>query len=198
MSKSLPKYLIGIDTETSGTNIPGEICPNEVPSQCLSIALIVLDTHRLALPEVASFKGEMRFDDSQFDWSEQAEKIHGLTREYLADAPTIAQVAGLIVPFINYFIPADERVILLGHNPSFDRAFLLQVLQAGGQQLKLHHRMVDGFSLGFGYYGLQNSDEQLAFFGQSREYHNPLDDIRQTAEMLRAVRRGGDRELKSN
>mgnify|MGYP005840208083 CR=1 FL=1 len=196
MSMSLSRYLIGIATKaTKCTNVPGQIGPDETPSQCLAIALIVLDTHRPELPEVASFYSEIQFDDSRFEWSAEAEEVHGLSREHLADAAPMADVAYDVLTFIRQFVGRDEQLVLLGHDPVIERGYLIQVLAAGGHEIKLHHLMVDGFTLGFSYYGLQHSGEQFAFFGKARGDHHALDDIRQTAEMLRVVRQGGNRKL---
>ena len=43
-NRHVPRYLIGTDVETSGTNVPGRIGPDQTPSQCLSIGIIIIDT----------------------------------------------------------------------------------------------------------------------------------------------------------
>lgn len=191
----LPRYIIGTDTETSGEQIPGQIKPGATPSQCLSIGVILLDSQRPDLPEVASFYREIRFDGSNYRWESWTEDKHGLTREHLADAPTMSQVGNELADFLSMYINPDERNLLLAHNPGFDRAFIGQVLASAGRDVRFSYRALDAFSLGYGSFGLESSDEQFAFLGQKRSAHNALDDIRLSAEILREARRCGNRKL---
>lgn len=196
-NRRVPRYIIGTDVETSGANIPGQISPEQTPSQCLSIGVIIIDTQRPGLPEVASFYREIRFDPTRFNWEDWTTDVHGLTHDNLADKPTMALVASELIRFLSRYVNTLEPQVLMAHNPGFDRAFLLQVLEAGGYTINLAYRMIDAFSLGFGHYGLHNTNEQFAFMGTHRGNHNALQDIRLVADMLRLVRSAGNRKLVS-
>lgn len=196
MAKKLPAYFIAVDVETSGIIRPGTEKPGEKPSQCISIALLVIDTH--TLDEVDSFYSTIRFDPARFDWSTQAEAIHGLSQAQLASAPDMATVAKQVIAVIQRWLPPQENKLFLGHNPSFDQSFLQQLMAEIGDMMRFIHRALDAFSYGFAAFGLENSDEQFTFLGADRSgAHNALDDIRLSVGMLREVRRAGDAWRKS-
>ena len=191
MAKKLPAYFIAVDVETSGVIRPSTEKAGEKPSQCISIALLVIDTHTLA--EVDSYYSAISFDPTRFDWSTQAEAIHGLSQKDLSTAPDMATVAKQVVTVIRRWLPPQDAMLFLGHNPSFDQAFFQQLMAEIGEDMRFIHRALDAFSYGFAAFGLENSDEQFSFMNVDRSgVHNALDDIRLSVEMLREVRKAGD------
>lgn len=191
MAKKLPPYFIAVDVETSGVIRPGTEKPGEKPSQCISIALLVIDTK--TLDEVDSYYSTIRFDPTRFDWSTRAEAVHGLSQAALANAPDMATVARQLVTIIQRWLPPQDKKLFLGHNPSFDQSFTLQLMAEIGESLQFIHRALDGFSYGFAAFGLENSDEHFDYMNVDRSgAHNALDDIRLSVEMLREVRRAGE------
>ena len=197
MGKKLPGYFIAVDVETTGIIRPGTEKDGQKPSQCISIALLVLDTHTLA--EVDSYYSTIRFDPTRFDWSTQAEAVHGLSQAQLASSPDMATVARQVLQVIQRWLPPQEAKLFMGHNPSFDQSFTQQLMAEINEQLKFIHRALDAFSFGFAAFGLENSDEQFTFMDVDRSgVHNALDDIRLSVSMLRQVRKAGEAYRKQN
>lgn len=191
MAKKLPAYFIAVDVESSGIIRPGTEKPGQKPSQCISIALLVIDTHTMA--EVDSYYSTIRFDPTRFDWSQQAEAIHGLSQQTLSTAPDMATVARQVKAIVDRWLPPQEAKLFAAHNPSFDMDFTVQVLAEIGETMRFIHRALDAFSYGFATFGLENSDDQFAFLGVDRSgVHNALDDIRLSIAMLREVRKAGE------
>ena len=69
------------------------------------------------------------------------------------------------------------------------------MLDAGGHKFELSYRMIDTFSLGHSFYGIENTDQLFEFFGIDRGHHAATEDIRLSAEMYRLVRQAGNRKL---
>ena len=191
MGKKLPAYFMAVDVETTGLILPGTEAAGQKPSQCISIALLIIDTH--TLEEVDAYYTTIKFDATRFDWNDGAAKIHGFTQQSLANSPHMADVARIALNMINRWLPPQESKLFMGHNPNFDKSFMQQLMAEIGENIKFIHRALDAFSFGFATFGLENSDEQFDFLGVNRDdIHNALDDIRNSVAMLREVRRAGE------
>lgn len=190
---SSPDYIVAVDVETSGTTLPGEEKPGKKPSQAIEIAVCIVDRRTLQI--VDSFESRIRFDAANFSWDDGAQKVHGISRADLADAPTSAEVGEKVWQLIRKWLPnANRGILFLAHNPTFDKAFTIAVVSAAGHKLKFLTRTLDAFSYGFAAFGLHNSDHQFRFIGAHRDKnnHRAIDDIKLSIEMLRWVRRAGN------
>lgn len=130
---------------------------------------------------------------NQCMWSDKAEAVHGLSRAYLAENgkhrdDAICDIAEFI---FKHFDPSDS-IVLAGQNAgSFDKYFLLEIFDAYGLQLKLSHRTVDTFSVGYTTFGFTDSDQLFNAF-QCRipgQPHNALTDAAAVLKVLQTVRR---------
>ncbi|RWZ87251.1 MAG: 3'-5' exonuclease [Hydrotalea sp. AMD] len=194
MSKSTPRgyitRLLALDCETSG------ICNGDDPSfnrdtgeycQAVSWGLIVVDA--TTLNPIDELYLEIKWDGKSI-WSPQAEKIHGLSKQYLAEngitrSEAVEHIGNLIIDHWGPFSP----VHILGHNPHFDLAFLKSDLRSEGLEVKFGNKRLDTNSIGFGVYGTHNSDDLFETIGlPPRKDHNALDDARSALKVFQTTR----------
>lgn len=178
--------VLAIDIESSGMAYSRD---SDDPSinprtgdvyQVVSIGLIVAS--------VATFKPieelyvEIKWDGKSV-WSKEAERVHGLTREYLSQhgvdrEDAVTEIGNLI---INHWGP-DIPVCLLGHNvATFDMWFLKRLMRSEGIELRFGNRYIDTNSIGVATFGTFNSDDLFAAAGcpeRDPHNHNALDDAR--------------------
>jgi hypothetical protein len=132
---------------------------------------------------------EQRLNNPNF--GKGAEKVHGLTFQYLeengmSEEEAVVKIGEII---LKYFGP-DNAIKLIGHNVHlFDLAFLRDLFNRHGVVLKFGNRHMDSNSLGFGTVGAWNSGDLFETLGhESRGNHNALDDIRMTVDAFRTIR----------
>lgn len=197
--KSQPeiKFGLGIDWETSGSSWGND---SSIDYQGISFGAIVFNAK--TFEPIETLYREIKFNPNKFKWSDDAEKIHGLSREHLEEHGVTQEdaAADLLDLILKYFGP-NGKVMFLGHNPEFDRRFTDQCLRSvefefsvehknkDYQHIQLHHVMLDTSALGFITLGLYKSDllfEALGF--EARKDHNALDDIKMTLETCRTLR----------
>lgn len=191
-----PEFGLCIDWETSGAAFGKD---SSKFFQGISFGAIVFRTADFSVVE--ELYCMVKFDESKWQWSDEAQKIHGLTREKLeAEGFTAEEAAGALAELIlKYF--GNTKVMFLGHNPEFDRRFTNQLLlnidvefstervtdSAGW--IEVHHVLLDTSALGMITLGLFKSDllfDRLGF--AERGEHNALTDARQTLETCAAIR----------
>jgi len=188
-SKAHPgKYAILLDWETSGSNFGGD---SSVEHQGIAFGGVVFDT--TTFEEVDSIYHALHFDDKKYKWSAEAEKIHGLSREYLAEhgVPREEGLASLLELILKYWAPGS-KILFAGHNVSFDNDFTSQLFRDFGllDSLKFHHVVVDTSGIGFVLIGEYKSDAVFKILGglDDRGAHNALEDARATLAVLRTAR----------
>lgn len=176
--------LLAIDVETTGFSKGSDPALNH---QIVSIGLIVADSDFNAIDE---FYCEIKWNGTSL-WTTSAENIHGLTREYL-DANGIEEEDAVvkILEFILKYYDPDEPIVFLGHNvKGFDIAFLKKLINKYNMDLKIAHRAVDSFSVGFTCFGANNSDELFSYFYDNRTTHNALEDARMSLGVCRKTKK---------
>ena len=183
--------LLAIDSETTGLAYNCDD-PSYNPNtgemfQAISWGIIVVDAVNL-LP-IEELYVEIQWDGKSV-WSPGAEKIHGLSKQYLAEngitsTEAVEQIANLI---LKHWGPSSP-VHVLGHNPWFDLSFLKRLLRSEGLEIKFGNKMVDTNSIGFAIYDTHNSDDLFEYVGiPSRKDHNALDDARCALQVLQTTR----------
>jgi DNA polymerase III epsilon subunit-like protein len=189
-SKAHPgKYGLLIDWETSGSDFGGD---SSIAHQGLSFGALIVNTE--TWEEVDSLHCELRFDETKYKWTEGAQKIHGLTREYLAEhgMPREEALAALIELLMRYFAPGS-KIMSIGHNVSFDNDFTMQLFRDHGLEdaLKFHHVLVDTSGFSFALIGEYKSDVVFELLGgiDKRGLHNPLNDARACLAVLRNAKK---------
>lgn len=192
-SKAHPgKYGLLIDWETSGSDFGGD---SSVQYQGLTFGAVVFDT--TTFDAVDTLYRELHFDDTKYKWTEGAEKIHGKSREYLAEhgVPREEALADLMELILKYWAPGS-KILVAGHNVSFDNDFTMQLFRDHGLEdaVKFHHVVVDTSGIGFVCIGEYKSDAVFKILGglEQRDGHNALEDALATLAVLRTVRQTFD------
>lgn len=150
--KIFPKYGICIDWETSGAEwgqtrkiVYGK------KHQGISFGAVVFDARTLT--PIETLYREIQFDGTKWEWSAEAEAIHGLSREYLATNGITQEEAAIDLAdlILRYFGPPTQQnyVHFLGHNVYFDVAFTEQLLDPFGLMFNVSHTILDSSCVGF-------------------------------------------------
>jgi oligoribonuclease (3'-5' exoribonuclease) len=179
------KNILAIDCETSGINFNGN--PSQ-GYQAVSWGMLIIDADTYdTLDELYI---EIKWN-GEAEWNEKAEKIHGLSKEYL-EANGMSEEDALlkIINFITPYFPPGTPVNLLGHNVHlFDKCFLEDLFHRFGMELKTRQRHIDSFSVFQAVVGAYDSDEAFGFLmGDERDEHNSLEDIRLTVNSLKIIK----------
>jgi len=168
---------IVLDTETTGLNA-------RLGDRVIEIGCIEIRNRRVTDRHFHAYLNPER------DIEEGAAKVHGLTREFLADKPRFADVAG---DFLDYVREAE----LIIHNAEFDLEFLNQELALAklaplGEQVA---GVIDTLALARELHpGKRNSldalCERYAIDNAHRRLHGALLDAELLAEVYLAMTRG--------
>ena len=174
-----------IDWETSGSDFNGNSADH---FQGLAFGAIVVDN--TTWDEIDSVYCEMQFDGTKYRWSDEAQKIHGLTREYLATQNTREQACEKFMNLVLDHFSPNDNIMLGGHNRDFDEAFTLQLLNDFGLRLKFHHVKPDSSGLAFVLLGEYKSDVVFGLLaGVNRTgSHNALEDARAVATTFKTMK----------
>jgi hypothetical protein len=195
------KYSLWLDWETSGAAFdlpyPEQFAPGMF--QGIQLGLVVADNENFE--EVDALKVNIKFD-STYQWQDAAQKIHGLSREFLEENGVDAEeaVATIIEFIVKYFgedviyygegKPDRTRTICFGgHNLGFDIAALQALLKRFNFAVAEHHVRIDTSSLGFAAVGIYKSTPLFAHFGgEKRGDHDALEDTRQALAVATGVK----------
>lgn len=200
MTKSRAAFdlLLATDAETTGIAM-GCVDPTFNPEtgekfQAISFGFVVAraDTFQ----PVDELYVEIKYDD-RYVWSDGAQRVHGLTREYLEENGMTRQEAAFkIVEFIQkYFGPVEtiRKLVLLGQNvATFDRYFLIELLsEVGADIIQFGNRHVDTFSIGLATLGVYSSNELFDALGLERDpnNHNALEDTKHALKAARLIKK---------
>jgi DNA polymerase III epsilon subunit-like protein len=186
-SKAHPgKYGLSCDWETSGSDFDGDSTKRY---QGIAYGAVIFDTE--TFEPVETLYRELHFDDKKYEWTAEAEKIHGLSREYLAKNG-VSREEGLIdfLDLILRYIGGESKIMFAGHNVDFDIAFTVQLVSDFSIPLQVHHVNLDTSGAGFICIGEYKSDNVFEFFtGKKRDgAHNALDDALMALETIRNMR----------
>lgn len=186
---------LAIDAETSGIAF-GSVDPTRDDKtgekfQAVSFGLIVANVR--TFKPIDELYVEIQYDP-EYTWSDGAQKVHGLTREYLNENGMTREEAGhKIADFIEkHFGPVNliRKICLLGHNvATFDRYFIIDLLEAAGRVPQFGNRHIDTFSLGIVTLDAFSSDELFTKLGMVRDpnNHNALEDTRMALKAARMI-----------
>jgi len=179
------KYALAIDWETSGSDFSGD---SSATYQGLAFGAVIFSTE--TLEPVETLYREMQFDETKYQWSEDAVKVHGLTREHLATAGTREEALIDLLELIQKYIGTESKIMFLGHNVDFDIDFTNQLARDHGIELKIHHVKLETSGAAFLLIGQYRSDDVFQFFtGRTRVGgHNALDDALMALETARNMR----------
>lgn len=183
------KKLLAIDCETSGMSFDQEANDITKGFQSVSWGIIVADVETLR--PIETLYVEIKWNGVDL-WTNGAEKVHGLSREYLEEnGLTEEEAAGCIADIIARHFDIEESIVCLGHNVArFDIPFLKKLLWKFGYEFKFAHRSVD--TCGMGIVLLDAYDSQQLFNTlhiKRGDVHNALEDIEATLKAARIIRK---------
>ena len=184
-------YLCVVDTETSGLSY-NTLDPS-TGFQIVSIGAIIVNAN--TLEELDSIYLECQWN-GESSWSPGAEKVHGLSREYLEQnaLPEAEFIATFAEWLYTYYPPdgdANQRSAkFAGQNiRSFDHYFIKNLFTKYQLPLRTGSRFVDTSSLGYAVFGCYDSNELFRLIGHDdRKEHNALDDARMSLDVIRMTR----------
>lgn len=183
---AVPKFGLAIDWETSGYSLP-DYAKNH---QGISFGALIFEVATLDI--VDSMYREILFcdpDGPTYQWSDEAEKVHGISIEYLAQhgVPQTEAACDLCNMIVKYI--GNEKVPLLGHRVYFDEAFTNQLTASIGIQLEYDPIRIDSAAIGLMFLGTGSSDQLFEACGLlPRKAHNSLEDITYTLASLKAIK----------
>lgn len=181
------KFGVAIDWETSGSDFLGA---SHEKFQGIAFGIVIFNTE--TFEPVETLYRELKFDVERYQWSAEAEKIHGLTREHL-EQNGVSREEGLVdlLELLLKYFGTEGKMMFLGHNVDFDIAFTDQLAADHGVDIlpRIHHVKLETSSAAFILTGKYRSDDVFQLFtGRVRENHNALDDALITLETVRTMR----------
>jgi len=196
------KFSLFLDWETSGANF--ELSYEEQAKQFQGIQLGLVVANNETFEEVDSLKVNIKFDP-QFEWQDGAQKVHGITREFLEEHGVDREDAAVeVIEFILKHFNQDclylkengpkhmnqHRIAFGGHNLEFDIAHLQALLAVAGFQIDEHHVKINTTVIGFHAVTLYRSNDLFPLFsaGEERGDHDALEDTRMSLAVARGVK----------
>lgn len=196
VKQNTPKFGLCIDWETSGSTWGGD---SSIDHQGVSFGAVVFDL--ATFEPIDTLYREIKFEQSKYTWSIEAQNIHGLSREYLETNGVSQEEAAvdLVDLILKYF--GTEKVLMMGHNANFDISFTKQLLKSIDFEfgtikpieevpfINLHHVLIDTACIGLVTMGLFKSDLLFDSLGLTeRTLHNALEDALMTVEACKRIR----------
>lgn len=180
---SVQKFGLAIDWETSGYSVPSYAKEH----QGISFGALIFDIATFEIVETLYL--EIKFDSSKYKWDEGAERVHGLSREYLAaNGVTQQEAATQLATMILKYIGTD-KIVALGHRVFFDIEFTNQLMDSVGFALSWDPIKIDSAAIALTFLGVNKSDELFDLMGMPpRQEHNSLEDIVYTLESVKGVK----------
>jgi DNA polymerase III epsilon subunit-like protein len=179
---SLPTFGLAIDFETSGYSLPHYAERH----QALSFGAIIFNLQ--TLEPVETIYAEIKHDP-RFEWSADAERVHGLTREHLEQNGMTLEEAGVQLFNLIHRYCGSSKIYLLGHRVQFDRAFLEQLARELRIEPEFEPLVIDTSAFGLILLEEPRSEQLFQLCGNvERELHNSLEDILFTLNSLRRMK----------
>lgn len=184
--KFIPKHVLVVDWETTGAEFGMPVEQIAKKYQGISIGVVVADFD--TLEEVDSLYATIKYDPA-YVWTQEAENIHGLTRDDLEETGlTREEVVIEVMSIIAKYWTKSSPIIFCGHNAAFDKAFFdAQILKPFNLELNFHHVVLDSAVIGMVLLGTGKSNDvfDCLAMGEERGLHNSLEDARLCLASLR-------------
>lgn len=180
---AVQKFGLAIDWETSGYSVPHYAKEH----QGISVGALIFEIATFDIVETLYL--EIKFDDTKYKWEEDAERVHGLSREHLAkhgvtQQEAATQLATMILKYIG-----TDKIVALGHRVFFDIEFTNQLMSSVDFELNWDPIKLDSAAIALTFLGVNKSDELFELMGMPpRQEHNSLEDIIYTLESVKGVK----------
>jgi DNA polymerase III epsilon subunit-like protein len=181
--------FLAIDCETTGLNFDHSNPDITHGHQSVSWGLVISDMK--TMKPIDELYVEIKWDGVS-EWHWKAEKIHGLSKQHLADNGLDAETAAeTIAQFIATHFDVDDTIVCLGHNvQQFDIPFLKKLLYKYGFKFSFSHRCIDVSSIAVATLGTFTSQELFDLLEIKRgSVHNALEDTKASLTAFRIIRK---------
>lgn len=181
--------ILFVDVETSGYALNDLMDrTGNGKFQMVSLGAIVASAN--SLKELDEFYIEFK-PLNTCEWSAGAERIHGLSRDYLSEHGVDYETGFIsFVEFLVKHFDPSRAITLGGHNvATFDRHFLIRFFEYNEANIQLSGHSVDSYTLGKVLLNANNSNELFEQVGVDRDTHNALEDARASLKTARLVKR---------
>lgn len=178
-------YIIAMDTETSGA-VFGNMQETVKQYQLLSVGLLLIDDSFNVHDELYV---EFKVDDTK-RWSNEAQDVHGLTKEYLNQYGMNEEDALVkIGSFMAKYFDLSQQILVAGHRVDFDVHFIRGLFRKYEMDIFFDDRKIDLLPAAYITTGLIKSDDIFSvLLGNKRGSHNALEDIRLTVQAMKSIR----------
>lgn len=182
---TFPRFILALDFETSGYSPAPNFAAKHQP---VSYGAAIVNGSTFEVIE--TLYREIAHDPERFEWSSEAEAIHGLTKEHLAKhgVPIEAAAVDLAELCMKYFgvMGPYDKIMLLGHRVSFDRDFLRVMMDTVDMELPIDSVLIDSATLGAVMIEIAGSENIFNAIGlPPRTKHNSMQDILYTVEAVK-------------
>lgn len=186
--------VLFIDCETSGLaySSPDPSYDAATGTEYQAVAWGMVVANAQTLKPIEKLYVEIKWD-GESGWSKEAQKVHGLSPQYLekngvTSEEAVVQIAELIIKHWG----TDGVVCVGGHNvATFDLQFLRRLLLKFGIEVKFGSKTIDTNAIGFATFGTHNSDELFEAVGlppRDPENHNALEDAENARKAVQIIR----------
>ena len=181
-----PKFGLAIDFETSGAS--QDSSKHTVEYQGISYGALIFNFE--TLEPVDGVYCEIKFNESKYKWSIDAQNVHGLTKEYLSENGVSQETAACtLAELMLTWLGPTPHVWLLAHNREFDIAFMRQLLEPFEIMPSICHVGMDTSPLGLFTLRKYRANDIFDLLDLSeRGAHNSLEDAMLTLEAARRIR----------
>ncbi len=190
--QTVPRWAMSFDCETSGL-IPGKYVGEH---QMISFGAVIFDCRTYEI--IDKLYVEIQFDESK-KWDAGAERVHGLSREHLKKHGISEEDAlvKLLELQLKYFGP-EEDVLIMAHNPNFDKAWLQDLYDRYEINAKIWFRAIDTCAIAMAMLGVARSDDLYeACQLPKRAEHNALEDALYSVYAMKYLRTALDSGMKA-
>lgn len=180
-----PKFGLCIDFETSGASQNPK--DHTIEYQGVSYGALIFEFE--SLEPIDGVYAEIQFND-MYKWSPEAEKVHGLSREYLAKhGKKPVEAAMMLAELMLKYLGPRPHVWVMAHNRDFDLMFMEQLLRPYELMPSVCHVALDTSPLGLLTVGKYRSDDLFDLFCDThRCEHNALDDALACLTVAKSIR----------
>lgn len=189
-------HVLAVDCETTGIAY-GVDDPSFDPAtgkeyQAIDWGFVVADSQTLEPIEKLQFY--IKWDGKSI-WDPRAEKVHGLTKEFLEkngidEVTAVEKIANLV---LKYWGPKKTIKTVGCHTGTFDNWFLKRLTRKQQIDFRYGNSHVDAWSLGFILLDVYNSEDLFNAVGlppRGRQ-HTALDDAEKALEAMRKLKQIG-------
>lgn len=182
--------LLVMDCETSGLafkNYDPSIEPDgSGVYQSVSWGLAVVDSTNFKV--IDTLYVEIKHNGVAI-WSEGAERVHKMSKEYLEENGLSEEDAAVEIGefILKHF--GTNIVRCAGHNvATFDIWFMRRLLEQFDIMFETGNRFVDTNSIGYACYETYTSDQLFELMGVERDTHNAMEDVMACVKVLKNTR----------